>query len=117
MNKKVILIVLLIVLIVGFVIIYPVLFQEGNPLPIIKGIIKLSSSNSDIIKISDEPQIYITKTDKDKTPVIKLMDEEGWKFDEQGGSGYVFSKEDNILIVTRVQYTRKYMIWKVLNMN
>lgn len=50
MNKKVVLIVLLIVLIVGFVIIYPILFQEGNPLPIIKGIIKLSFSNSDIIK-------------------------------------------------------------------
>lgn len=45
------------------------------------------------------------------------MDEEGWKFDEQGGYGYIFAKEDNILIVTRVQYTRKYMIWKVLNMN
>lgn len=49
MNKKVILIVVLIILIAGIVTISPVLFQEGNPLPIIKGTMKLSSRNSDII--------------------------------------------------------------------
>lgn len=116
MNKGGVIIVVLIA-IIGFATIYPLLFQEGNPLPIIKGIIELNSSNSDIIKISDEPQRYITKTDKDNTPVIKLMDKEGWRFDDQAGSGYIFSKDDNILIVSRVQYTRKYIIWEVPNMN
>lgn len=70
-----------------------------------------------LYKISDVPQRYITKTHKDNSPVIKLMDKKGWKFDDQAGSGYIFSKDDNILIVSRVQYTRQYIIWEVPNMN
>jgi len=117
MNKKVLLIVFLIIMIVVFITIYPILFQEGNPLPIIKGIMALSFSNSDIVKISDEPQRYITKTAKGNTPIIELMDKEGWKLDDQAGSGYIFSKDGNILTISSVQYTKKYRIWKNPNMN
>lgn len=112
MSKKVILIMLLTILTVVVIIIYPILLQEGNPIPVIKGIIRLSFSKSDMVKISDEPQRYITKATKDSTPIIELMDKEGWDFDEQAGSGYIFSKDDNILIISSVQYTRKYRIWK-----
>lgn len=115
MGKKIFLIMLLAILIIGILIIYPILFQEGNPIPIIKGIIGLSSSNNDIVKISDEPKRYITKIIKDNTPIIELMDNEGWKFDDQAGSGYIFSKDDNIIVVSSVQYTKNYRIWKIPN--
>lgn len=117
MSKKIFFIMFLSILIIRILIIYPILFQEGNPIPIIKGIISLSFGSSDIVKISDEPQRYITKTTKDSTPIIELMDNEGWKFDDQAGSGYIFSKGDNIIIVSSVQYTGKYRIWKIPNIS
>lgn len=117
MIKKIILILLLVILVFGFIMIYPVLFQEGNPLPILKGIIELSFTNSYIIKISDEPQIYITKTNKGNSPIIELMEKEGWKFGNQAGSGYLFSKGGNKKVISSVQYTSKYIIWEIPNIN
>lgn len=117
MIKKITLIVLLVILLFGFIRIYPLLLQEGNPLPILKGIIELSFSSSDIVKISDEPQRYITNIDKGNSPTIELMEKKGWKFYEQAGSGYIFSKDDNRKIISSVQYTRKYIIWKIPNGN
>lgn len=117
MIKKIILIVLLVIVVFGFIRIYPILLQEGNPLPILKGIIELNFSSSDMVKISDEPQRYITKTDKGNSPTIELMEKKGWKFDDQAGSGYIFSKDDNRKTISSGQYTRKYIIWEIPNIN
>ena len=112
-NKSLILFFLIIL--IGFIIIYPILFQEGNPLPILKGIVELSIRGDDIVKISDEPQRYISKTDREDSPMIKLMEEESWEFYDQMGSGYVFEKDEDRKIVSSVQYTKKYIIWEVPN--
>lgn len=88
------------------------LFQEGNPIPILKGITALNKK-VDIVEISKEPKTYITKTDKGSSPITKLMEREGWKFEEQLGAGYIFSKDDNKLIITSTEYTGKYMIWNL----
>lgn len=117
MNKKITLIVSLIILIVGFIIIYPVLFQEGNPLPIAKGIMELNFNGKTIAKVSNKPLRYITKISEGDTPIMKMMDKEGWVFVEQFGSGYLFSKEEQNKTITSVQYTRKYRIWGMPNMN
>ena len=109
--KKVIIFLLSVTLILGLVIVSPVLFQEGNPIPILKGIVELSSSDDKIIKISETPQRYLSKTNVGDTPLIELMDKEGWEFVEQLGAGYIFSKVSDKLIITSVQYTGKYRVW------
>ncbi len=110
-KKKKILIPLLIALILAFIVVYSVLFQEGNPIPIIKGITALNKEN-EIVQISKNPEIYLTKTDKGSSSITNLMKNEGWKFEEQFGSGYIFSKDDNKVMITSTQYTGKYKIWK-----
>lgn len=65
------------ILILGLIKISPVLFQEGNPVPILKGIVELSTSNDKIIQISERPQRYLTKTSVGDTPLIDLMNKEG----------------------------------------
>lgn len=102
-----------VIIILAFIAIYPVLFQEGNPLPILKGITALNIKKSEIVQISDEPRIYLTKTEEGVYPVTELMEREGWKFDEQLGAGYIFSKDNSELIVESTQYTGKYTIWKL----
>ena len=109
--KRMILILLSVSLILGLIIVSPVLFQEGNPIPILKGIVELSSSDVKIIQISESPQRYLSKTNVGNTPLIELMDKEGWKFFEQLGAAYIFSKVGDRLIITGVQYTGKYRVW------
>lgn len=109
--KKIIVILLSSIFILGFMRLSPALFQEGNPVPILKGIVKLSSSDEKIVQISESPQQYLTKTNAGSTPLVKLMNKEGWKFDEHLGSGYFFSKDGDKLIITSVQYTGKYRVW------
>lgn len=109
--RRAIIIVVSVILILGLIKISPVLFQEGNPVPILKGIVELGTSDDKIIKISESPQRYLTKTSVGDTPLIDLMNREGWRFVEQMGAGYVFSKTTDRLVITSVQYTGKYRIW------
>ncbi|HZK52947.1 MAG TPA: hypothetical protein VFC84_01895 [Desulfosporosinus sp.] len=110
--KRTILILLSVFILLGLIIVSSVLFQEGNPIPILKGIVELSSSDDKIIQISETPQRYLSKTNVGNAPLIELMDKEGWKFVEQLGAGYIFSKDGDRLIITGVQYSGEYIVWK-----
>lgn len=111
LRRKTILFSLVALLIMSFAFSYPVLFQEGNPIPLLKGIVRLSTSEEEILKISEEPLRYMSETREGNAPLISLMEDEGWEFQEQLGAGHVFSREDALLIVTSTQYTRTYTIW------
>jgi len=113
--KKIIVILLLILLILGITTVSKVLFQEGNPIPVFTGIGKLSFGGNEIVKISDSPRIYISKTSDGNYPLIELMKNDGWRFEEQLGAGHIFLKDESKLIITSVQYTRRYTIWKFSN--
>lgn len=103
-----------IILMLVFLAIYPVLFQEGNPIPILKGIMILNIREDKIVEISEEPKIYIAKTEEGISPITELMEREGWKLDEQLGAGYIFLSDNNSkLIIESTQYTGKYTLWKV----
>jgi len=109
--RRPIIILVSVILILGLIKISPVILQEGNPVPILKGIVELSTSDDKIIQISENPQRYLTKTSAGDTPLIDLMNKEGWEFVEQMGAGYVFSKAGDRLVITSVQYTGEYRIW------
>jgi hypothetical protein len=96
-----------------FVIIFisPILFQEGNPIPIINAIIKLNSSDMNFVQISDNPDRYISKAGEGNDILIQYMDGEGWIFIEQNGSAYFFLKDNSELMVKSTKYTGKYIIW------
>lgn len=111
--RKPIIMLVSVILILGLIKISPVIFQEGNPVPILKGIVKLSTSDDKIIQISENPQRYLTKTSTGDTGLIDLMNKEGWEFVEQMGAGYIFSKAGDRLVIVSVQYTGKYRIWNL----
>ena len=112
--KKSVLALVLIITLPALIMIWPVLFQEGNPIPILKGITGLAFSNNEMVRISDDPIRYISLTCDGEEPMVALMEKEGWHFKEQAGSGYIFDhpENDRTAIVTGVLYTRRYRIWK-----
>ena len=102
----------LIIIIFIISLIAPVLFQEGNPLPLISGIVRLTMGNDDVVRISTDPERYMTKAENGIASMVGMMNEEGWQLAEQLGSGYIFQKNDRSVTITSRQYTRKYLVWK-----
>ena len=85
-----VIIVCLIVLGISIFVYSPVIFQEGNPLPQIKGIFQLNFAGKDLVKLSSEENKYLTKSDQGVEIIKTFMKDEGYDFIEQMGSGYFF---------------------------
>lgn len=91
-----------------------VLFQEGNPIPLIKSIVELELDKTEYAQFSDDPISYISKSKSDRENIIKeYMNEKEWIYKEQVGSSYFFTKDGEEVSVPTSQYTRHYFIWKI----
>ncbi len=114
-NKKNLFLISSIFLATGiFVFFYsPVIFQEGNPWPQIKGIAQLTLGGSDMAKLSDSDNKYLTKSKEGGDSVDSFLKNKGYEFVEQMGSGYFYKSPDRDIIMTRRQYSRFYVIWTI----
>ncbi|MFA5173501.1 MAG: hypothetical protein WC435_03860 [Candidatus Paceibacterota bacterium] len=91
----------------------PVIFQEGNPWPQIKGISQLTFGGSDIVKLSGSDNRYLTKSQGGSMTVEAFMKDRGYEYTDQMGSGYFYKSSDKTIVLTRRQYSRFYTIWTV----
>lgn len=90
----------------------PVIFQEGNPWPEIKGIAELTFGEEKLVKLSDSENKYLTKSEGGAEIIKLYMENNGYEFSEQMGSGYFFNSSDGNIIVAKRQYSRFYSIWE-----
>lgn len=109
----------LIVIFILLVLLYrPVIFQEGNPWPQIKGIAKLNIENIDITKLSRYDNKYMTNSKNGQEVLMNFLKNQGYKFIEQMGSGYFFQNDiGDRLTVTHKLYSRFYSIWTLSEVN
>lgn len=112
-NKNILFIIFLLVLMIGFLVFMylPVIFQEGNPWPEIKGITQLTFGKSNMVKLSGSDNRYITRSQDGSQVVDVFMTDKGYKYSNQMGSGYFYKLSDKTVILTRRQYSRFYTIW------
>ena len=116
--KKVLLIVLLIFLLfLGFIGLRfgSALTQEGNPIPYLIAISKNELSNSgyeEVLETSNNIR-YVSKYEKDYPFIKEYMKMEGWEFKEQMGSGFLFVKNKEEIVIGTRQYSRHNIIWDV----
>ena len=90
-----------------------VIFQEGNPWPKIKGIVQLTFSGSDIVKLSGSDNEYLTRSKGGPGVIETYMKNRGYEYTEQMGSGYFYKSSDKTIVLTRRQYSRFYVIWTI----
>jgi hypothetical protein len=92
----------------------PVIFQEGNPISLLKGAIQLNFSQNKIIKLDISGDKYLTKSRNGKEALANLLKNQGYEFMNQMGSGYFFKdKNDDALLATHRYYSRFYSIWSL----
>jgi len=72
-RRKIIHFSLVTLLVLSYIFSFPLLFQEGNPIPLLRGIIRLSTNEEEIIKVSEEPLRYTSATRQGNAPLISLM--------------------------------------------
>lgn len=91
----------------------PIVFQEGNPWPQIKGMAELTFGHEDIVKLDTAGNKYMTKSDRSE--IIKsFMKSRGYDFTEQMGSGYFFKSPTGAsAVVTHRYYSRYYSLWRI----
>lgn len=112
MNKKLTIIFfsLISIMLIAFFACKDVIYQEGNPLPVIKGIVQLNSKSYAVI--SNDPLKFITKTNNKSELFNYIEKENNVKFEEQLGAGYIFDGPDKYVILISKQYSRFYQVWK-----
>ncbi|MDF2801339.1 MAG: hypothetical protein K0S61_1242 [Anaerocolumna sp.] len=111
-KKKRYSIIILIIFIISVIYYSPIIFQEANPIPVIVGIIKLYASDDSLVLISKNSDKFISKSSNGQDVLMQSMKEDGWSVTEQGGSAYIFSRDERKIVVTARHYTRKYLIWR-----
>ena len=118
-NRKVLLLISVTILVLGiFMFFYsPVIFQEGNPWPQIKGIIQLKFGDADIVQLSGSDNKFMTES-KNGMAIHDFMGTKGYEFTGQMGSGYFFkSPTGQSAVATHRYYSRYYSLWTITENN
>lgn len=89
------------------------LTQEGNPLPILSSIFVLDFSDSEYEEFA-QSRFVSENTGEMRYDVVKnLMNKNGWEFTEQMGSGLMFERDAETIVVETRQFTQHYFLWDV----
>lgn len=119
MKKYLVVILLIFIVFIGFIGIRfgSALFQEENTIQIIVSITKLEFSTKDYVKVTETVQRirYVSKNKNGLQGEIinEFMQEYGWQFIEQAGSGYIFEKDGKTIVVETRLFTKNYFLWSV----
>ena len=114
-NKKILLTASLAILAIGFLAFMysPIIFQEGNPWPQIKGIVQLKFGDADIVPLSGSDNKFMTES-KNGMVIHDFMETKGYEFTGQMGSGYFFkSPTGQSAVATHKYYSRHYSLWTI----
>ena len=101
----------LLILGIGIFLYSPVIFQEGNPWPPIQGIVRLTFGQSNMVQLFGSDNKYLTKNKGGWEIMNSFLENKGYKFTEQMGSGYFYQSSDGSIVLVRRQYSRFYVIW------
>jgi hypothetical protein len=86
--------------------------KERDPNTIIKSVVQLELNKSSIIEINNTE--YITKGDNKY--LKQFMNKNGYKFEEQFGTGLSFINNDNnrVMLISRKIFSGHFYIWESL---
>lgn len=119
MKKALLTLLVIFLLFTGFIVLRfgTALSQEGNPLPYLLAIAKYEFSDARYVEVLDTPTEtrYVTACRQDDRfgVVTSFMADTGWEFTEQLGSGLVFDKEEETVVIETRQYSSHYFIWDI----
>ena len=88
----------------------PVLFQEGNPLPIITGIIRLQFTDQSMVKVSENK---LMQKSGEENILDNYLSERGWVFRDGLGAGIFYSRNGEDIFIHSRMFTRRYIVYEL----
>ncbi len=109
MKKSYIVLGVVFLLIALAVIQYPVIFQEGNPIPVFFGIMAIELTGRDIVPI---PELKMIQKAGEEDHLSSYLAQREWLFADRLGSGIIYKRNGEQLNVISRMYTERYMIYE-----
>ncbi len=88
------------------------LFQEGNPLPVFRAIVKLELTGTEIVPFAENKLLQKAGPE---TPLSDYLSVQGWIFKDRLGSAIFYEKNDESLSVCSRMLTRRYVVYELGN--
>ncbi len=89
------------------------IFQEGNPIPIVSGMVEVSIKDRDFSIIRDDPMTYLTPAG-DYDGLFSFVEKEyDVSFQDQSEGKYIFAGEGKEIVLEARQYTKYYRVWNL----
>ncbi len=92
------------------ILVWPVLVQEGNPVPVFIAILKVELKVADLEPISNTE--YLQKSGSYE-PFNRMLASHGWHFVEQFGAGHLFTRNGAKLFVMSRMLTSRYFVYEL----
>lgn len=77
------------------------------------GVIKLQNKNKRIVLVSQKTLMFITKDRNPEEALIEVMGKNGWQYIDKFGMGYVFSSEEEELLLKRRNFNFGYVVFEI----
>jgi hypothetical protein len=89
---------------------WPVLTQEGNPIPVFIAILKVELNIAELEPISNTE--YLQKSGSYE-PLNRMLVSHGWQFVEQFGAGHLYVRNGAKLFVMSRMFTSRYFVYEL----
>lgn len=89
---------------------WPVLVQEGNPVPVFIAILKVELNIVELEPISNSK--YLQKFGSYE-PLNRMLASHGWQFVEQFGAGHLYVRNGAKLFVMSRMFTSRYFVYEL----
>ncbi len=109
-TKHFLLIAAILVLLGISILAWPVLLQEGNPVPVFIAILKVELNIAELEPISNTE--YLQKSGSYE-PFNRMLASHDWQFVEQFGAGHLYVRNGAKLFVMSRMYTSRYFIYEL----
>lgn len=109
-STIIVIVIMITIIIISF---WPVIFQKGNPIPYVKAILQLNSNQTYVQVQENKSNIYITKRDKSDEFIEYVEMKYEVSFQEQLGSGYIFSFNGKEVLASSEIYLKYYKVWNL----
>lgn len=99
--------------IVTFIVVAAKVYYELKWYDLLIGISKLSFGRKKIVLVSQKTLMFVTRKADAENAIKEVMLKNGWVFVDKFGMGYVFSNEDEELLLKRRDFSFGYVVFEV----
>ncbi|AZT91570.1 hypothetical protein ELD05_13785 [Caldicellulosiruptor changbaiensis] len=89
------------------------IFQEGNPISLLKGIYKLEHYKLEIVPVAKNKLIQKVQAPEGLTPLNDYLKKYNWKFADQLGSVIIYKRGNQQLVIKMRMFTQKYVVYEL----